>query len=342
MANEQTGEKTEKPTPKKMRDARKEGQTLQSKDFSAGASHFVYLLIMYFEFDGFYAQVTDLVSVVASPAALDLEAVLPRAAQLTVRANFYVILYFLLTNVIVPIVVATVLRTATFAPKQLLPKMQNLNPAEGVKRIFSLMTFTEFVKNIVKMILIIIIVLGVAYWYAKEIYLMGRCGEQCLYMIGMIHIKAAALVVLVFLLFGLLDIRLQYALLIRQLKMTKDEVRRDVKETEGDPTIKSERKAIVMREISEADALESTTFAIYAPGRYIVLLQYHKQDAPLPFVLWKAENAVATRLMNDLRLRKKPLFVDPELAAAVYRQCEVGDGIPKSLYEAVAKVVMQL
>lgn len=342
MSSGQTGEKTEQPTAKKLRDARKEGQTLKSKDFSTAIAHLVYLLIMYFEFGGFYAQVADLVAAVTGPGALDLDAVLPRAVQLTVRANLYVILYFGLTNLVVPVGVAAVLRTATFAPKKLAPKMQNINPVEGVKRIFSMMTLVEFIKNVAKLFLIIVIFVGVTYWYASDIYRMGRCGEDCMALIGMILIKAAALVVLVFLLVGLLDIKLQHILLIRQLKMTKEEVKKDTKETQGDPTIKSERKSVVRREISEDEALEDTTFAVYSPGRYIVLLKYHKKDAPLPYVLLKGRNTVATRLMNDLRLRKKPLFAEPGLAARLYNRCQPGDGIPKSLFTEVAKLVMKL
>ena len=342
MADGQSGEKTEQPTQKKLRDARKEGQTLKSKDFSTAIAHLIYLLIMYAQFDGFYAEVAELVALVTSPGSLDFAAILPRAIQLTVRANLYVIMYFALTNVIAPVGVAIVLRTATFAPKKLVPKMENVNPIEGFKRIFSMNSLVEFIKNIVKMSLIILIFVGVAYWYANEIYLMSRCDQNCFFLIGLIHMKAAALVVLVFLLVGLLDIKLQHALMIRQLKMTKEEVKKDHKETEGDPKIKSERKSVVMREISEEDALKSTTFAVYAPGRFIVLMKYDKKEAPVPQVLLKARNTVATRLMNDLRLRKKRLFVEPELAAKLHRECEPGEAIPDKLYKDVAKIVMQL
>ena len=335
-------EKTEKPTPKKLRDARKEGNVGKSAEVVTAALT-VIVFGYFFLFgasmrDQFLAMLIFPAQLYAMPAGdafvYAFEGVLSVSIALVTP---------LLILIVVVAIMANVLQFGVlFSSKAVQPKLERINPAKNLKNIFSMQKLMELLKSIVK-ISVLTIVIGLVLLHALEdLVLSAKCGFECTFsvFVGMLA-KIIIFTVLAFILVAVVDVIFQKSNHIKQLKMTREEVQREYKEMEGDPLIKSKRKSLFQEILSHdaSDRVRRSSVVVTNPVHVAVALRYKEDETPLPVIMAKGEDHVALMMRKVAEDENIPVMQNVSLARTLNRSTQVDDFIPPDLIEPVAEVL---
>lgn len=338
------GDKTEEPTPKKLADARNKGQVPQSRELAnfivfGGLSIVLYLMAgsMYETTRELFREVLQL-----EVALIDNE----KQFWLYLEQKIYVIFDIigpLFAGVTFFAVAAYACQVGfMFTTEKLKPKFDKFNPIKGIKKMFSPETGMEFIKSFLK-----VMVIGFIFYvlFKEEMKLLIEIGMEDMedIFIYMMKMKAEAiLAVLVFLAFlGVVDLAFQKWNFKRQMKMTKQEVKDEFKQREGDPTVRSrirqaQREASrsrMMQDIPEADVVVAN------PVHVAVAIKYKRGLMAAPMVIAKGAGETAVRIKEAAALYGVPILEKKQLARYLYRNCEIGEFVPESLYTAIAEVL---
>jgi type III secretion protein U len=337
-----SGEKTEQPTHRKLQQARNKGQSPKSQDVSAAAGLVAMLLCLVFMGGALLAELSRVLLLALEPGIVlrsDAEMAALMFDQL--RSAFLALLPVLAVSVVTGIVAgfAQVGMQVSFDPVN--PDFNKLNPVEGVKKLFSVRSLLDLLKMVLKAVVLgavvwlmirdlVPLLVGAAYYDAASI---GALAWKV-----MLRLLAAG--TLVFVIVGPLDWALQVWLFKRDQKMTKDEVKREHKENEGDPQIKHQRREIA-REMATSPPekrVPGATVVVTNPTHYAVALRYDRSEAPLPVVVAKGVDAEALRIRTLAEQHHVPIVGNPPLARALYT-LPLDEPIPEHLFEAVAAVL---
>lgn len=339
-------EKTEKPTPKRRRDARKEGQVLQSREVT---SAFVLLAsVLGLRFIGEY-EVNYLLDFIRNIYS-SIENVDQLFNNNDIIASFIkgVISFFIIVGPILAITLISAIAINNlqigflFSTKQLNINLSRINPAEGFKRIFSKRALLELMKSILKVGLI-----GyVGYKYItdniQQIINIGdfEAGEiltnfSNLSFFFLIRILSAVVII------AFVDYFFQWRQHEKSLMMTKQEIKEEYKQTEGDPLIKSKIRekqrqmamSRMMQEVPKADVI------ITNPTHIAVAIKYDKDLYKAPFVVAKGQGLIAENIKKIARENQIPIVENKAVARALYETLDIGDVIPEELYEAIAEIL---
>lgn len=332
--------KTEAPTPKRTRDARKKGQVAKSVDVSTWAQVLVAVTLMHLVVSRAHAllerTMVDVGQLVAAP---DLNAALRLFGSASLQA-FLTVLPLAGAMVAVSVVVTMAQTKGLVASAKLKPEFAMLNPAKGIKRLFSKLVLWEGVKTLVKLGLF-----SWASWRVARSTSMSLVGEPTTLMtaVGVIARATTRLVrdlALIGLVIAAADWVFQRRQMMKQLKMTKEEVKQESRESDGDPMMKSARRRRQMemsRNRMMAD-VKTATAVIVNPTHYAVAIRY-APGSGAPTVVASGIDGIAARIKAEANRHRVPIVRDPPLARALHGACDVGDEIPLELYEAVARVL---
>jgi len=338
--------KTEKATPKKRQDARKKGQVLQSREitstllllfifvgikFSGG---FIYSELRFFFRNVLteYFKVEDLFSTEAL-SKLFVESLL---VILKTTAPVFAI------AVIISLVTGYAQVGFLFTTETLGMKFSKLNPLQGLKRIFSLRSLTELLKSIFK----IAVIVAVVYFYIKdEAVNITNLVDMDIISIAA-YIASAALdvairICIAMIFISILDYGYQWWEYEKSLKMTKQEVKEEYKQTEGNPEVKSKIKQKqrqlsmkrMLHEVPKADVV------ITNPTHFAVAVRYEPEKSQAPMVIAKGQDYVAQRIKEVARENGVEVVENKPLARSLYETVDVGQAIPPELYQAVAEIL---
>ena len=344
------GEKTEEPTAKKLEDARKEGQVAKSKEIANAFGILalfvilkVYLGTMGTRFIALFSAVYNQLPDVTKMYNGDL----PVAALQTIIRGMMVQLIIIVAPVfLVGFLVAFVCDVAQVkwkpTGKPLQPKFSKLNPIKGFGRIFSSNSLMELLKSALKLILIGYMVYSYLKGRVDQIYLLyGISLKQAIGLIGEIVVDLGIRIAAVYMVIALLDFAYQKWKFKEDMKMTKQEVKDEYKNQEGDPQVKSKQKQRMreasmrrmMQQLPEADVV------ITNPTHYAVAIKYDPDIYDAPYVLAKGENYLAQRIKDVAREHDIEIVENKPLARMLYANVEIGELIPPELYQAVAEVL---
>lgn len=229
-----------------------------------------------------------------------------------------------------------------FAPKSLEPKLSAISPGKGFKRIFSSRGAVELVKGIIK----IVVVGFVGYLTLKAeipglILLMDQEVAQLISAIGRIALKLAFRLTIAFAILAAADYGFQRWKFMRDMRMTKQEIKEEYRQTEGDPQIKGKirQTQLKMSMNRMIKAVPTADFVLANPVHLAVALKYDPATMRAPQVVAKGKNLIAERIKSIARENRIPVFEEPELARAIYKASDVGWEIPYDLYQAVAEIL---
>lgn len=350
FAEGQGGEKTEPATDKKLEDARKEGQVAKSKEIANCLGLLAMFLIMKFMigyignsllgvFEGTYSKIEDIVTFRNGEVpALDNFAIF--------KDSLTTILKILLPMLIIGFVVAFMadLVQVKWKPttKPLKPKGSKLNPVNGFKRIFSLNSLMELVKSIAKIALVSL----VAYNFIRKNYTMifRLYDMEVMTAIGLIGRYVTNLGIQISAIYAIIafaDYIYQRVKFSKDMKMTKQEVKDEYKQAEGDPQIKG-RIRQKMQEASRKRMMQNLPKAdvvITNPTHYAVAIRYDASEADAPIVLAKGENYMAQRIKEVAKEHSIEIVENKPLARMLYHNVDIGQAVPPELYQAVAEVL---
>jgi type III secretion protein U len=244
----------------------------------------------------------------------------------------------ILGPVLVVITSIVMLQGIPFSVDPLVPKLERINPVEGFKRLFKLRSFVELAKSLVKAALIAVVALAVLIGGLNALVHMPGCGMSCvpgvLHALGWPLLGGAAAI---FVVAGLLDVGLQRWLFLRDQKMSPSEMKRERKDSDGDPHLRRERRR-VMREavrLALGLGLRRANVVVHDGGRITIGLRYKINEMPAPVVVCRARGDRATTMLAEAREIRLPATEDAELAAGLYR-VPPGHGIPEHLFRPVA------
>lgn len=344
------GEKTEKPTSKKLSDARDEGKVAKSREVSNALGLIALFLILkvligtfgnqFLEtFNGIYSKIPDVVSY--SAGGISVATVTSVINTVLIR-----ILTILLPVLLVGFAVAfasdiiQVKWKVTLKPLQ--PKFSKLNPISGFKKIFSKEALFELLKSLIK----IGIVCWIAYSTLRDefhniFFLYDMPLKQAIVFIGDLAISIGLSISLTYVLIALADFVYQKLRFNEDMMMTKQEVKDEYKNTEGNPEIKSKQRAR-MREVSQRrmmQDLKTADVVITNPTHYAVAVKYDQNESSAPVVVAKGEDYLAAKIKEAAKENEIEIVENKPLARMLYANVDIGAQIPPELYQAVAEVL---
>lgn len=335
-------EKTEEPTHKKLEDAKRQGQHAKSEDTAAALSMLAMTVMLSSAAAFALGHVAAIVSRVLDelPRVTGDAPVLPQLlAQLV--DGLWACLPFIGVSMLVGLVGQAVQVGLNISFEAIELKFEKLNPAEGLKKLISMKSVIEFVKTVIKAIATVTVLwavikgllpvlIGAAYTSPATIALLGWTAV----------IKLMGFATLIFLVIGPLDFGIQKYLFIKDQRMTKDEVKREHKESEGDPQLKGQRKQLAQEYATTApkQAVPGATVVVTNPTHYAVALYYDAQRAPVPVVVAKGVDAEAAAIRQIAEEHQVPIVSEPPLARALFR-LKLNEPVPRAQFEAVAAVL---
>ena len=345
MAESESGqERSEEPTAKKLEDAKKKGQIARSRDFNTMV--IIAISAVAFIFIGRYmvADLERLMTRYIQPSRADI------FDPMGVINWFYAAMFDGLW-LILPFL-ALMLFGAIFAPisiggwafsvESITPKLSKLNPLKGLKKIFSLKGLVELVKTMGKFILVAAVSLTVIWGSVDEYLQLGHMPvKPALIQAGELLTWAFLLVTIALMIIAAIDVPFQIWDHKKQMKMTLQEIKDEMKNTEGKPEVKANIRQ-KQREMAEArmmDAVPEADVVITNPTHFAVALKYDPENMAAPLVLAKGADFMAVNIRRVASANKILLMEMPPLARALYHTTEIGEEIPHGLYVAVAQVL---
>jgi flagellar biosynthetic protein FlhB len=230
----------------------------------------------------------------------------------------------------------------TFATEALAPNFNKLNPVNNLQQLFSLAGVSRVLKSLLPTSIILYLAIGLIRSHAEAILHATRLqGEGLLVLLGALCVGLAYRSVMVFLAWSGFDYFMQWRTYEKSLRMTKQEVRDEGRENEGNPEIRSKIRRL-RRELARKSlqkAMQRATAVIVNPTHFAVALEYRAATMAAPVVVAKGQNLMALRIKEMARWNEIPIVENPPLAQALYKATEVGQTIPPKLYAAVAELL---
>ena len=341
--------KTEKATPKKRRDERKKGNVFLSQDAVAVVTLLGSFAAFWLLSGTIGAQLSGFMRFCLSMCAVDGSLVLDDMVLELVKQGLGVLVRSVLPITLVTITCAIV---ATFAQTRLLvsselmkPKFSRINPLEGFKRLFSLKSVINALKGLLKISILMVIVYmsieGMFHESAKYLYVELLASAQHLFSEGMSMIVKIGIA---FIALAAVDFFYQRWDYERNLRMSKQEIKEEYKQTEGDPQIKGKIKEMqrkramsrMMQQVPKADVV------IRNPTHFAVALRYKPDQDAAPIVLAKGQDSLALRIVKIAEENKVAVVENVPLARALYADAELDQEIPPALYNPVAEVLVYI
>lgn len=344
MAESSTEEKTEAPSQRRREDARKEGQVAFSREVSAVALLGSFLLLFYFlgnsildAFKKSFAYAFNNLSQSELTIAL-----LEQLSNIFINESVLAVVPFFVTAIVVGILSSVVQVGFNITLKPLAPKFDKLSPLKGIGRIFSKQAFSEFLKSLFKM--------GVIGYIGYYTFSQSLPRIVSLIDTDAINLMDSAADIigdfvfrlfLAFLILAIFDYLFQRWDLEQKLKMSKQEVKEEHKQTEGDPTLKARIRQI-QQQLSQARMVQEvpgSDVVISNPTHFAVALKYDREYMSAPQVVAKGMDFMALRIIEIAGENDVVVYQNPGVARALYFQVEIGEDLPEEFYKAVAEIL---
>ncbi len=345
MAEQDSGQdRTEKPTPKKLADARKKGQIARSRELNTTLM-LIIAAISFFMVGGYLGN--ELRLLMLADLQIERERIMDTTAMLqTFSSNIYqglaFIAPFLLISLVSSFIGPLVMGGWNFTLSAVKPKFNKLNPLSGFKRMFGQHALIELVKSLAKVGLIGAVGTVLLWGLADDfLNLSSEPVDQ-----GIIHGGRMMLWVFlafssILLLVAAIDVPWQLWSHQKKLRMTRQELKDEFKQTDGNPELKAKIKAM-QREMAQRRMLEEVPTAnvvLINPTHFSVAIRYRDGEDDSPVVVAKGTDEMALRIREVAKKHNVPLFSAPPLTRALYYSTEIGQHIPTGLFIAVAKVL---
>ena len=344
MAENDAQERTEQATPKRLEDARRKGQIPRSRELSAAAVTLVGGAALYMlggQITGQMAEMMRRGLALSRDEATDSTFMLPalsNAAADGLWLSMPVLGLITLAAIIAPLA----LGGWSFAGQAMMPQFSRLNPLEGIKRMFAMRSLVELAKAMAKFGVVAVIATIVLWNDAPALMGLGR--EPLQQAIGhAIQLSGKALLVISagLLIIAGIDVPYQLWQYAKQMRMSREEIREEYTESEGSPEVKGRIRQLqqevarrrMMQEVPKADVIVTN------PTHFAVALKYDEKRMRAPIVVAKGVDVIAARIREVAGENAVPVFEAPPLARVLYRNVDIGDEIPATLYVAVAQIL---
>jgi len=343
--NDTSEEKSLPATAKKLKDARKKGQVAKSQDIVAAvaiAASVFYIDIVAPRVE-IYAR--ELINVTVRIYRETFAELWPHIVELALRIlGLTVLPLVLIVCVVVLLASLAAMRGPVFSVDPVKPNFDQINPAKGFQRIFSMKSVVEFAKAVVKVTALTVAIVVVFRLGLQRLVEAPGCGPACVHdtFFGMLK-PLATTVVVTFIVVGILDVGLQRWLFLREMRMTKTEFKREMKDVEGDPLIKRERTRR-LREMGSRMVrvgLRNATLLLGRADGFAVGLRFVRGETQVPIIVCKGGPGQSKVLITEATLLGIPVIEETQLARTLNAACAVGDPLPADVFQPVADILVQ-
>ncbi|WP_374497522.1 flagellar type III secretion system protein FlhB [Vogesella indigofera] len=343
MAEAHNGDKTEKASPHKLREARKQGQVPRSKDVATAVGIVVAVWLSFWQMPDWLADFRRLFALAF--ASFGGRGTLENVWSMLFAGSLALLVKMLLPLLVIPllVVVFSLLPGGwIFVGKHFFPQLKRLNPLSHLERVVSAKHASEVGKSILKALLLGGVLYSVALSAMQDFFALQDLPlDEALVAAGARLLQALLALAAVFVLFAVIDLPLQWLLFQREQRMSKQDVKDEYKKTEGSPQIK-QRIRQVQQQLAQRRLRKSVPTAdviIVNPTHYAVALKYDEDRAEAPFIIAKGVDEMALCIGRIAAEHDIAVLTIPPLARAVYHTTQVNQQIPAPLYRAVAQVL---
>ncbi|MCF7480395.1 flagellar biosynthesis protein FlhB [Vibrio sp. J1-1] len=350
MSTSSSQDKTEKASPQKIKKARQDGQIPRAKEFTTAVIFLAVITYLYSQFTSIWDNISGVFRYNMELTKADLANPQQLVEQL---GHSLGLIITMLTPMFVIIMLASVASSMVLGGWMLhlpnaQPKLSKLNPISGVKRMFSTRSLVELIKSSLK----VAVIFAVLYWYLSSnlqplLNLLHLPLGQGVKTIMMILFNGLLIMGGILLLFGLIDIPYQRWEHLKELKMTKQELKEEYKNNEGRPEVKQRIRQIqqqfARRKIDKM--VPTADVVITNPTHYAVAIKYDPSLSDAPFVVAKGVDETAMHIQRIARENNVEIINSPPLTRSIYHTTAIEQAVPSQLYIAVAHIltyVMQL
>ena len=337
-------DKTEEPTAKKLSDAKRKGQIPRSKDVGLAAGMIACTLVLII--------ISGLIGTTMCDVLIDSlqEGILQDVTELsasTIMFNLIVKAAVCILPVVLPIMIISIAANVAqtgflLTGEPLKPSLGKLNPISGFKNMFSKKSLADLVKNL----LVVIIISLIAYLFIKEnydkilnianVYLPSLGGE-----LQSLIVKIFAEITLIMVILAIIDYVVQRRFFMKDMRMTKQEIKDEYKQMEGDPKVKGKIKQ-KQREMASRRMMESVadaTVVITNPTHLAIAIKYEDGKMEAPKVVAKGADLIALKIKEVAKENEVPIMENKPLARMLFEQVEIDDEVPQEMYQAVAEIL---
>ncbi|MGM0440557.1 MAG: type III secretion system export apparatus subunit SctU [Chlamydiota bacterium] len=340
-------EKSEKATPKKLRDARKKGQVAKSQDAPSAATFIVSLAATLISIRYIYDKLSGFLFLAFSK--IDTQNIAGTVAALfdnAITVIFTSVVPIFIVTAFTGVIINFLLIGPVFAPEAFKPDIKKFNPITNLKNKFKLKTLVELIKQLAKIIGAIIIIYTVVKKSIPDLIATVNLPIlEVLSVYSSFLLEVIIKVGIFFIVVGAADLVYQRRNFSKEMMMEKHEVKQEYKNTEGDPQIKSKRKQIG-QELAYSDSPQAPARHAKAivtnPVHIAVAVSYEPEKYSLPYICTMGQNHEAALIVKEAEKYDVPVLRNVDLAHRLYDEGEVWDFIPESTYEAVAEVLRWL
>lgn len=337
-------QKTEEPTARKLEEARKRGQVIQSREVNNWLMLFAATLVIGLAGPGMAEAMRDRLKMffeLVHTLPTDAKGLRALTADLFIDIGGIMALPFLLF-VFTGFIAGFVQIGPLFTAEPMKPSLSKISPIKGFERLFSLRSIVEFLKGIIKLVIIFSVCLMVLYPYFSGVeHFVGQDITDSLYDMRMLFIRMMSAALGVLFVVAILDYLYQRHDFMQKMMMSKQEIKDEYKQTEGDPHVKGKLRQLreqrarqrMMQAVPEADVI------ITNPTHYAIALKYDTKQMDAPVMVAKGVDAVATRIRELAKEHKVTIVENPPLARALFDGMDIGQMIPAEHYKAVAEVI---
>ncbi len=338
MADEE--EKTEEPTSKKIENAKQEGNVPKSAEVSGAAVLFFSSLYLLFFATPIYLEIEKMFHYIYSFIGTPMDGKEFYVVTTSIVTEFLIAMFPLFFLVIFLAIVFNVMQFG-FIVTPLKFELQKIDPISGFKNVFSAKKVIEAFKLTAKLIIIFIVMAIMIVLVGDDIVaMMNKDIEASLESMVLLTLYFLLTILLIIIIFAIIDFFFTRYYYFKQLKMSKQEIKDEHKQMEGDPLVKGRIRQIQMKmarqrmmsDVPDADVV------ITNPTHYSVALKYDDKKSNAPLVLAKGINFLALKIKEIARESNIPIIEDPALARALYEQVEVEQEIPDVFYKAIAEI----
>lgn len=351
FADGEGGEKTEQATDKKLREARNKGQVAKSKEVGNATELIALFLLLKFYGQMMGSRFINIFQWIYEKLIPDFitqhrSGLSPQAASgllVQVFAQMALVIFpFFLAGVGISILANVVQIGFKVTPETMKPSFNKLNPVSGVKRLFSKQQLFELGKSLLKVFIILYIAYTCIKDHIMELFVLFDVSlNGALALVFSIVVDTGLRISLMYIIVAFADFVYQKIHFKNEMKMTKQEVKDEYKNSEGDPQIKGQQKRR-MQEASRRRMMQSVPQAdvvITNPTHLAVAIKYDKDNYSAPTVLAKGADYLAKRIKDSAKEHHIDIVENKPLARALYATVDVGEEIPPELYEAVAEIL---
>ncbi|EOI6457136.1 TPA: EscU/YscU/HrcU family type III secretion system export apparatus switch protein [Yersinia enterocolitica] len=338
----ESSEKNEKPTAKRLREAREKGQVIKSVEITSGGQLVVLVAYFFLVGNSIIDQIGALIRSTINQLQQPFTFALARIGSECTAVLIHIVGILGGALILMTILAGIAQVGPLFATKAVAFKGEHINPIDNAKQLFSLRSLFELIKSLLKVGVLTLIFGYLLARYATSFGYLAYCGSSCaIPVFGTLMSWLLGALIACYVVFSLLDYTFQRYNTMKQLKMSHEEVKREYKDSDGDPHIKQKRRQL-QQEVqsgSFAKNVQRSTAIVRNPTHFAVCLFYHPDDAPLPMVIEKGKGERAALIIKLAEQQGIPIVENIALARVLHRDVVCGDTIPETLFEPVAAIL---